>query len=98
MDPGPGRGDDRTPVRRRLPAARGVVSAAPHGLQPAGSRPARGRTRPGGDRDVAAEAVAGGNRLAAARGAWICLPGRGRSDPATAEKPDLAPARADPGG
>lgn len=77
-----GRRADRPAVRCRLHAARGVLSAAPGWLQPAGSRPAGGRTRPGGDRDVAAPAVAGGKGWqgqpaalhgAAARGAWICF-------------------------
>jgi hypothetical protein len=48
-------------------------SRAPDGLQPAGACPPRGRTRPGGDPELASAAMASGRRLAAARGAWICF-------------------------
>ena len=42
-DPGPGHGADPPPVRSRLHPARGVLSAAPDRLDPAGPGPARGR-------------------------------------------------------
>src|SRR5437868_2050219 len=73
VDFGPDRGADRAVVRGRLHAAWGVVSGPPDGVQPAGPGPPRGRTRPGRDRFLASAAVAGGKRLAAARGAWICF-------------------------
>ena len=43
VGPGPGRRTDPPPVRRRLHPARGVVSAAPDRLDPAGPDPPRGR-------------------------------------------------------
>jgi hypothetical protein len=73
LDSRAGGGVDRSPLRRLLYPARGVLSAASHGLQPAGSNPPSDRTGPGGDRELASQAVAVGKRLAATQGSWICF-------------------------
>jgi len=79
VDTGPGRGAGHALVRRLLHAARGVVPAAPDGVQPAGSGAPRVRAGRGRGRRLAVGDLGEGTRLAAgpARGsASRTRPGR----------------------
>src|SRR3954452_480182 len=58
-------------VRRGLHPARPGSAAAPHGVERAGPRPARGRARRGPDRRLAAGELAADKRTAADLGAWL---------------------------
>src|SRR5207248_1374252 len=69
----PDRGADRPAVRGVLHAGRGGLSAAPAGVERAGAGSAGRRTRRAGHRCLAGGAVAGGKRMAADLGAWLCF-------------------------
>src|SRR5215212_7909552 len=58
-------------VRRGLHPARAGPAAAPHGVERAGARPARGRAGRGTDRRLAAGELAGDKTTAADLGAWL---------------------------
>src|SRR3954451_10834836 len=58
-------------VRRGLHPARTGSAAAPHGVERAGARPARGRARRGADQRLAGGDLAGDKRTAADLGAWL---------------------------
>src|SRR5213078_1412353 len=73
VDPGPGRGADRAAVSCPVHPARGVVSAAPDRVLPAGAGAPGRRAGRGGDRRLAGADLGEGTRLAAATGAWICF-------------------------
>lgn len=73
VDPGPGHGPGRPPVRGLLHAARHVVPAAPPRLLAPGPGPPGRRARRGRGRRVAGGDLGQSTRLAALAGAWICF-------------------------